>query len=113
MKSPAVQFLLSRLFWKNVLIAVLITIVLVILVQISLHFYTGHGKKIAVPDLTGLSLQHADLVCAQNNLYWAIQDSTYVKGAVKGSVLDQYPAPGSFVKKTGKYTWLPTAGTRK
>lgn len=112
MKSPVVQFLLSRIFWKNVLIAVLITIVLVTLVQISLYFYTGHGKKIKVPDLTGLSLQQADIICAQNKLYWAIQDSTYTKGAVKGSVLDQYPAPGSFVKKNRKVflvlnSWYP------
>jgi beta-lactam-binding protein with PASTA domain len=112
MKSPVVQFLLSRIFWKNVLIAVLITFVLVVMVQISLYFYTGHGKKIKVPDLTGLSLQQADRLCAQNQVFWAIQDSTYVKGAEKGSVLDQYPAPGSYVKKNRKIylvtnSWYP------
>ena len=102
MKSPLGQFLISRLFWKNVLFAVLITIGLVILVQISLHIYTGHGKKILVPDFTGMSLKQVDQFCAQNKLYWLIQDSTYVKGSSPGTVLTQYPQSGTFIKKNRK-----------
>lgn len=102
MKSPLIQFLLSRIFWKNVLIAVLVTVGLVILVNISLYFYTGHGKKIRVPDFTGMSLQQVDRLCAQNDIKWVIQDSTYFEESPKGSVVDQYPEPGSGIKKNRK-----------
>jgi hypothetical protein len=112
MKSPVVQFLLSRIFWKNVLIATGITVGLIILVQISLYFYTGHGKRIPVPDFTGMSLQQVDRLCAQNNIKWVVQDSTYLAESPRGSVLDQYPEPGSGIKKTRKVfiitnCWFP------
>ena len=102
MKSPLVKFLGSRIFWKNVLFAFLITIGLVILVQISLYFYTGHGKKIRVPDFSGMTLTQVDRICAQNKILWLIQDSTYVKESPRGTVLDQFPASGSFIKKNRK-----------
>jgi hypothetical protein len=99
MKSPLVQFLVSRIFWKNVLFALLVTAGLVILVQISLFFYTGHGKTIRVPDFTGMSLQQVDRVCSQNHIKWVIQDSAFVEESARGAVLDQYPEPGSGIKK--------------
>jgi hypothetical protein len=99
MKSPVVHFLLSRIFWKNVLIAILVTLGLIILVQISLYFYTGHGKRIKVPDFTGMSLQQVDRLCAQNTIKWIIQDSTFLEESPRGAVLDQYPEPGTSIKK--------------
>ncbi len=112
MKSPFIQFLLSRIFWKNVLIAISITVGLVILVQISLYFYTGHGKKIKVPDFTGMSLQQVNRLCAENNIKWVIQDSTYFEESPRGAVLDQYPEPGAGIKKNRKIflitnCWFP------
>ncbi len=112
MKSPVVQFLLSRIFWKNVLIALGITLGLILLVQISLYFYTGHGKKIQVPDFTGMSLQQVDRICAQNNIGWVVQDSSYLAESPRGAVLDQYPVPGSGIKKNRKIfiitnCWFP------
>jgi beta-lactam-binding protein with PASTA domain len=102
MKSPLVKFLGSRIFWKNVLLALLITIGLVIIVQISLFFYTGHGKKIRVPDFTGMTLIQVDRICAQNHIMWQSQDSSYIKELPRGTVLDQFPAPGAFIKKNRK-----------
>jgi len=102
MKSPVLKFLVSRPFWKNLLFAFLITIVLILLVKVSISLYTGHGKKIRVPDFTGLSLNETDQIIAANELLWLIQDSIYQKDAPGGTVLDQYPLPGSFVKKNRK-----------
>jgi beta-lactam-binding protein with PASTA domain len=112
MKSPLIQFLRSRIFWKNVLIALSVTVGLVLLVQISLYFYTGHGKKIKVPDFTGMSLQQVDRLCAQNNLKWVVQDSTYFEESPRGAVLDQYPEPGAGIKENRKIfiitnCWFP------
>ncbi|MFA6128036.1 MAG: PASTA domain-containing protein [Bacteroidales bacterium] len=112
MKSPVTQFLLSRIFWKNVLIAIGITIVLIILVQISLYFYTGHRTKVRVPDFTGMSLQQVGRICAQKKLLWIVQDSTFLAESPRGAVLDQYPEPGSGIKKNRKIflitnSWFP------
>ena len=112
MKSPLVQFLLSRIFWKNVLIAVLVFLGLIVLIQVSLYFYTDHGKKIRVPDFTGMSLQQVDRLCLQNHIIWIIQDSTYLAESPRGAVLDQYPEPGSGIKKNRKIfiitnCWFP------
>lgn len=112
MKSPVVHFLLSRIFWKNVLIALAVTVGLIILVQISLHFYTAHGKKITVPDFTGLSIRQVDQLCNQNDMLWVIQDSLYMSESPRGAVLYQYPEPGSGIKKNRKIflitnCWFP------
>lgn len=104
MKSPVLKFLVSRPFWKNLLFAFLITIVLILLVKVSISLYTGHGKKIRVPDFTGLSLNETDQIIAANELLWLIQDSIYQKDAPGGTVLDQYPLPGSFVRKIARFT---------
>jgi beta-lactam-binding protein with PASTA domain len=112
MKSPVIQFLISRIFWKNVLIAIGITIGLIILVQISLYFYTGHRQRIKVPDFTGMSLQQVDRLCKQNKIMWLVQDSAYLAESPRGAVLDQYPEPGSGIKKNRKIflitnSWFP------
>jgi eukaryotic-like serine/threonine-protein kinase len=112
MKSPIVQFLISRLFWKNVLIALAVTIILVILVQISLSLYTDHGKKIMVPDFTGMSLHEVDRLCAEHEILWVIQDSAFVEDSPRGAVLNQYPVPGVGIKKNRKIflttnSWFP------
>lgn len=112
MKSPFVKFLGSRIFWKNVLYAILITIALVVIVSISLYYYTDHGKKIKVPDFTGMSLQQVDRLCTDNQLLWLVQDSNFVADAPKGSVIDQYPEPGTGIKKNRKIylitnSWVP------
>ncbi len=112
MKSPLVQFLFSRIFWKNVLIALGLTFGLILMVQISLYFYTGHGKKIRVPDFTGMSLQQVDRLCVQNNIKWIIQDSSFVAEFPRGTILAQYPLPGSGIKKNRKIfittnCWFP------
>jgi eukaryotic-like serine/threonine-protein kinase len=109
MKSPLVQFLLGRLFWKNVLIAFAVTIVLVVLVQISLRLYTDHGKKIIVPDFTGMSLHEVDRLCAEREILWVVQDSAFVEESPRGSILNQYPIPGSGIKKNRKI-FLTTNG---
>lgn len=106
------KFLATRIFWKNFLIALAITAVLILIVQISLRIYTDHGDEIQVPNLTGMKLQEVDQLCFQKNLKWLIQDSTYTAGAPGGTVLDQYPPAGFKVKKNRKIflttnSWYP------
>ena len=106
------RFLISRVFWKNLAIAIIILVVLLIGIQLSLRFYTDHGKEISVPNFSGMSLQEVDQMCYQKNLKWLIQDSTYNPDTPGGSVVDQYPPAGFKVKKNRKVflttnSWYP------
>ncbi len=106
------RFLLSRIFWKNLGLALGITLVIFIIVRIGLHFYTDHDKEIQVPNLTGLNLPEVDQLCYQQDLLWVIQDSVYNPDVPGGSVIDQYPPAGFRVKKKRKVflttnSWYP------
>ncbi len=96
------RFFITIVFWKNFLIAIAISFVLILAIQFSLRIYTDHGKEISVPNFTGLILQEVDQLCFQKELQWLVQDSIYVQDLPRGTVLDQYPTSGSRVKKKRK-----------
>jgi len=102
MKSPFVKFILSKTFFKNMGVALLILLTLLLATQLVLKIYTGHGKEITVPDFTGLPIQEVDKICYQKGLLWLIQDSVYVREVAGGTVMEQYPAPGATVKNRRK-----------
>ncbi len=101
-KNTFRRFLISKVFFKNLAIAIGITLTILILVQIGLKNYTDHGKEIVVPQLSGLSLTETDKLCFQEDLKWKVQDSLYLQNQPGGVVVDQYPAAGSRVKKNRK-----------
>ncbi len=106
------RFLLTKVFWKNLGIAFAISLVIFVLVKITLHIYTGHGKEITVPNLTGMDLAEVDQLCYQKDLLWVIQDSIYQPDLPGGEIIDQYPPAGFRVKKKRKIfltvnSWYP------
>ena len=101
-KNTFRKFLVSRVFFKNLALAVGITLIVLIIVQVSLRIYTDHGKEITVPDFTGMGLVEADRICFDKKLMWTIQDSLYLENQPGGIVLEQYPSAGSRVKKNRK-----------
>lgn len=101
-KNTFWKFLLSKVFFKNLALAIGITFLVLIIIQLSLRIYTDHGKEIIVPNFSGLSLTESDKLCYQEKLTWTLQDSLYIKDQPGGVVLDQYPAAGSRVKKNRK-----------
>lgn len=98
-KNSFKRFLISKVFFKNLALAVGITLVVLIIVQAGLKIYTDHGKEIDVPDFTGLTMSETDKLCFQENLKWTIMDSLYLENQPRGVILDQYPASGAKVKK--------------
>ena len=48
------KFLTSRIFFKNLIAAMAITVALVTLTMWSLKIYTRHGQAFALPDLKGM-----------------------------------------------------------
>jgi len=101
-KNTFWKFLISKVFFKNLGIAIGITLLILVIIQVSLRIYTDHGKEIIVPELSGLSLEETDKLCFQEDLRWIIQDSLYLQDQPGGVVLDQYPSPGARVKKNRK-----------
>ena len=101
-KNTFRKFLISKVFFKNLAIAIGLTFLILTITQIGLRIYTDHGKEITVPKLSGLSLSETDKLCFQEKLKWVIQDSLYLEDQAGGIVLDHYPSAGAKVKKSRK-----------
>ncbi len=101
-KNTFWKFLISRIFFKNLAIAIGLSLVFLIIIQVGLKVYTDHGKEITVPKLSGLSLSETDKLCFQEKLRWSIQDSLFLEDQPGGIVLEQYPSAGTKVKKNRK-----------
>lgn len=106
MSLPIVfNFLKSKFFWINVGVAILSVIVLTIIVLFSLKFFTKHGEQVAVPDVTGLYVEEADVLLRKQDLSYQVVDSVYVRDKLQGEILEQIPRAESNVK-TGRTIYL-------
>ena len=92
-------YLISKSFWRNILLAIVITVLLLLLTMFALRKYTHHGESFAVPDFTGMPIDSVEMTIQQDELQYKITDSLYVKDAEPGSVIDQVPKPGFHVKQ--------------
>lgn len=71
----------------------------VVAVWIFLWWYTDHGKQVAVPDLTNLTIQEATALLDEKDLSILIVDSIYDRKSKGGTIVEQSPAPESKVKE--------------
>jgi beta-lactam-binding protein with PASTA domain len=89
----------GRWILRNVLLAILFFVALLIVTQLSLKALTRHNQVITVPDFTNLSVPDAKIVAKRHDIRTQVVDSVYVKRMEKGHVFSQNPAAGSQVKK--------------
>jgi eukaryotic-like serine/threonine-protein kinase len=101
------RFLISRIFFKQVLIAFIIVIVLVFMAWQGLAIYTRHGKHLSVPDFSGLTLSDIDKYRIGQDFEFVVLDSVYDNSLPKGSIVVQDPQPNSLVKE-GRKIYLTT-----
>jgi beta-lactam-binding protein with PASTA domain len=103
------------LFWnvytKNILLAVLISIALVLGVLGWLKFYTHHGEQVGVPATKGLKVEEALLLLHQAQIEGVVIDSIYIKNKEPGSIIETVPPEGTHVKKGRKIYITINAGT--
>lgn len=92
-------FLKSKVFIKQVLIAIGITLVLLYLVMFALRIYTDHGESFAVPDFKGMTFEQAEEAAAKSHLRSKLIDSLFVKEAEPGTIVGQVPEANVQVKK--------------
>ncbi len=96
------NYLVSRAFLRNFLIALGIVCMVLIVTFLSIRVYTGHGRSYAVPDFTDLPLQEAVPLIEKKKLRYEIFDSLYVATKEPGVILEQHPVSGFLVKKNRK-----------
>ncbi len=92
------QFIFSKLFLKQIGIAIGVVILLVLVVLQILKSYTHHGESVEVPELKGLNITTTERVLKENNLTYQVVDSFFVANKPLGTVLEQTPQAGSKVK---------------
>ncbi|MCB0398215.1 MAG: PASTA domain-containing protein [Winogradskyella sp.] len=110
-----VKFLTSKVFFKQLALAVAAIVVLSFLVLKWLNITTNHGEFVTVPDLKGKSLETVKIELDDNDLRMEIQDSAnYNPNYPKYSVIEQDPIAGAQVKENRKiYLILNPSGYRK
>ncbi len=84
---------------RNLLIAFIIAVVLIVGAMIFLNVVTQHNKELVVPDFSNMTVSEAEFAAAQAGMRVEVTDSVFAKRMRKGAVRDQNPAPGSKVKE--------------
>lgn len=93
------NFILSKVFFKNLGIAVVIVVSSVMILLIWLNFYTRHGQARPVPDFFGLTMEQTAKLAKKSKLKFQVIDSVYTSIVPGGCVAEQNPKPGFKVKK--------------
>lgn len=106
------QFLKSKLFLKQLVIAVLSVAVLIFVMMKWLTMITNHNQKIEVPNLEKMSLEKVETKLQELDLNYVVVDSaSYNPNYPKKSVIEQSPSVGDFVKENRKiYLTLNPSG---
>ena len=93
------EFLISKVFVKNLSLAVALLVGIIMILLIWLNIYTRHGQARPVPDFFGLSLEETAKLAKKSKLRYDVVDSVYTNVVPAGCVAEQNPIPGFKVKK--------------
>ena len=98
-----IQFIKSKVFVKQLLIAFGVLFALVFVMVMWLNISTNHNQKIEVPNLEKMSLTKVENTLDELDLNWEVIDSaSYNANYPKKSVIEQSPEAGDFVKENRK-----------
>jgi beta-lactam-binding protein with PASTA domain len=110
-----VKFLTSKVFFKQLALAIVAVIVVSFFVLKWLNITTNHGEFVVVPNLKGKSIETVKIELDDLDLTMKIQDSAnFNPNYPKYSVIEQNPLAGAQVKVNRKiYLILNPSGYRK
>lgn len=110
-----IKFLTSKVFLKQIILAVTAIIVLSFVALKWLKYSTNHGQFVEVPTLKGKTLDVVQIELNDKDLQMMVQDSAnYNPNYPKFSVIEQKPEAGSLVKENRKiYLTINPSGYRK
>lgn len=109
-----IQFLFTKVFWKQVAFAIIGAAFIIFLVFQWLKFTTNHNQKIEVPNLSKQVLSDVEKILDDMDLSFVVIDSaSYNPNYPKKSVIRQNPEAGDIVKENRKiYLTLNPSGYR-
>jgi eukaryotic-like serine/threonine-protein kinase len=93
------EFLKSKIFLRQLLLALAASVVVLWVSLKLLDTYTLHGRSITVPDLEGFHEADVKPLLSRMNLRYVINDSIFDDSREKGTIAAQTPAPGTEVKR--------------
>ncbi len=97
------NYLFSKAFIRQLIIAVVFLVVLIFIVLWWLRISTNHDQRIEVPDLSTMTLDDVEEKLDEMDLRFEIIDSAnYNPDFPKYSVIEQIPKAGKFVKENRK-----------
>jgi beta-lactam-binding protein with PASTA domain len=96
------EFFKSRLFFRQILISVLLTAIILFAIFKILAVYTFHGREVIVPDCTGFTINEIKNSPAFADFDFVVVDSVYDPQKEKGTIVTQDPLPKSKVKEHRK-----------
>lgn len=97
------KFIFSRVFVRQLVLAIIVTIAIGVGAFYWLNYYTNHDEYIEVPDLSKLTIDIVDKKLNQMDLRYIVTDSTsYDPSYPAFSVVNQNPVAGQFVKQNRK-----------
>ncbi len=110
-----VKFLTSKVFFKQLALAIVAVVVLCFIMLKWLNVTTNHADFVVVPDLKGKSIETVKIELDDKDLTMKIQDSANFNPKYpKYSVIEQNPIAGAQVKENRKvYLILNPSGYRK
>lgn len=94
-----IEFLKSRVFWVNVLLAFFTFVLVIWLALQTLKWYTHHGESVIVPEIKGMNFDKAVVKLNDLDLEYMVIDTSFDPNKSPNSILDQNPLPGSRVKE--------------
>ena len=84
---------------KNVIIAAILIVLLIVCAVKWLSSFTHHGEEVVVPTITGLYVEEAQILAGNEGLTIQVIDSTYSKKAPLGTIVEQNPRAESNAKR--------------
>lgn len=110
-----IRFIFSKVFLKNLLIAVLLTVLLIFGLQFYLDSYTNHNDYHLVPELKGKKINEAERVLQDRGMKLSVIDTVdYNPDYPKYSIIEQDPRKGDKVKLGRKiYVKINSGGYSK
>ena len=93
-------------------LAALIGVVVLVVLLFWLKAYTQHGREVEVYDVTGMHIDEAEPLLAQQGLKMEVVDSTYSDKVPFGTIVDQNPLAHSHAKE-GRLVYVTINATTK
>lgn len=99
------QFIKSKVFRWQLLIAFVAVILLIALTMQALKYYTRVGRNIIMPDLRGYEVEQIRESTENMDLHLVVSDSVFHDEVRPGAIVEQLPKAGSNIKK-GRTVYL-------